>query len=161
MWAVSWINGELEPCLWKDHQQRILIVGELEHLKEKYEEATGWECVDPLTYFQEIEHGSLFVFVDHKVLCLNEVRPGFSKERILAEEFVGQGIDTETVVAVCRKVCATIGLKRFVVGTRAPANGRIAGLAKMYQRQGLSVSTIELMGEVHEQQKDPQGGGQV
>lgn len=161
MWAVSWINGKMEACEWKDHQQRILIVGELEHLKEEYEKNTGWKCADPLEVFQEIECGSLFVFIGHKVLCLAETRPWFSAENVLTEEFVGQGIDTDTVIAVMREACATVGLKRFVVGTRAPANGRIAGLAKKYQQQGLSISTIELMGEVHGQQEDPQAGGEV
>lgn len=149
MWAVSWIGGKLEECEWKPHQQRILVLAELEHLRETYEATTGWACVTAEEALEEIEGGSLFVFVGHRVMVLSESKPWFSAERVLVEEFIGAGIDTETAVAVMRETCRTVDIKRFTVGTRAVANGRHAGLAKLYQREGLTVSTVELMGEEH------------
>lgn len=149
MWAVSWINGKLEECEWKPHQQRILVLAEMEHLREAYQIQTGWECADAAEALAEFEDSSLFVFIGHKVMVLSETRPWFSKERVLTEEFIGQGIDIETAVAVMQETCRTVDIKRFTVGTRAAANGRHAGLAKLYQREGLTVSTVELMGEIH------------
>jgi hypothetical protein len=155
MWAVSFIDGELGECKWKPHQQRIFVLAELQDLRDEYERMTGWECVTPEEYLADIETTALFVFVNDKVVCLSETRPGFSRETVIAEEFVGRGVDVRTVAAIARAAGAMVGLKRFVVGTRAPANGRIAGLAKLYQREGLAISTIELMGEVNGQQENP------
>lgn len=148
MWSVSFVNGELVPCKWSAHQQEILILAELEDLKTGYEAATGWACVSAQEAFDSLRQGNLFVFVDHRPMCLSEAQPWFSAERVLTEEFVGQGIDTDTAVAVMLAVAAVVDVKRFVLGTRAAANGRHAGLANKYQRSGLFVSTVELMGVV-------------
>lgn len=150
MWALSWVDGKLTDCQWKPHQQRILILSELEHLKQGYEDREGWPCTTAEEALTQIERSSIFVFDGHKVLALSAVQPWFSKEEVLTEDFVGQGMDIPTVVAIMREVCKVVCLKRFTVGTRAAANGRHAGLARLYENEGLSVSTLELKGEIDE-----------
>lgn len=155
MWAVSWVNGELMPCEWKPHQQEILIKSEMERLRDVYVQ-TGWDVASVDEAYNElIEAGgmNLFVFVGPNVMCLCEDRPWFSRERVLYEEFIGMGIGLATVVEVMREVCKTVDIKRYATGTRAAVNQRHAGLAKLYSKEGLTISAIELMGEVRNGQE--------
>ena len=163
MMAASWVDGELVECQWRPHQQEILIKAELAHLREAYEQ-TGWECEsvdDAYIGLTESKGLNLFVFVGSAVLCLCEDRPWFSKERVIYEEFIGQGIGLATVVEIMAYVCEMVGATRYVAGTRAAANQRHAGLAKLYSKEGLTISAIELTGVVSNGQKDSQGSGQV
>lgn len=150
MWAYSWEDGKLVTCRWSAHQQEILIKGELAHLKDAYEQ-TGWETEDVDTAFANLTGAQgicLFVFVGSAVLCLCEDRPWFSKERVLHEEFIGQGIGLPTVVEIMEYVAKVVDVRRYIAGTRAAANQRHAGLAKLYSKEGLTISAIELMGVV-------------
>lgn len=151
MWSVSYINGELVPCEWNPDTQRLIVLATLSELKEGYA-VTGWPTALVKDAMESLIEGNLFVFVGDKVMCLSQCRPWFSAEDILTEEFVGNGIGLETVTRVMRVAASVMGVSRFVVGTRAAANQRQAGLARLYQREGLTVSTIELMGTTHEQE---------
>lgn len=159
MIAKSWVNGELVECRFSERAQRKLLLCSLYHLRDSYKD-TGWALAEPEEAAAELSDGALFVFVGDKLMCISDVKPWFAAEHIIAEEFVDPGIPLETVKAVCEYVCKLLGFKRYTVGTRAAANQRHAGLAKKYQQHGLSVSTVELMGVVHEQE-DPQTGSQV
>lgn len=159
MWAVSWINGELVECEWSEETQRRLVRLSLHTLRDRYK-STGWRLAEVEAAYAELVDGNLFVFVGPSVMCLSECRPWFSAERVLTEEFVDDGIPLETVVAVMRAAAQVVDVNRFTVGTRAAANQRHAGLAQHYQRTGLAVSTVELMGVIHEQ-KDSQDRSQV
>jgi hypothetical protein len=163
MMAASWVDGALVECTWRPHQIEILIKAELAHLREAYEQ-TGWEIEDvdtAYTALTEAEGLNLFVFVGPNVLCLCEDKPWFSKERVVYEEFIGQGIGLATVVEIMAAVCKMTDCKRYVAGTRAAANQRHAGLAKLYSKEGLTISAIELMGVVSIGKKDKKGSGQV
>jgi hypothetical protein len=157
MWAASWVNGEFVPCIFTERAQRSLVLLELFKLHEGYK-ATGWKLVEPQEALEALIPCNLFVFVGSIPMCISANKPWFSAELVLAEEFVGGGIDTDTAADILRAACEMQGANRFVVGTRAAANMRHAGLAKLYQKSGLSVSTIELMGVVHGKQVDPKIG---
>lgn len=162
MWAVSWKDGKLVECEWSPHQQEILIKGEMAYLKDAYEQ-TGWLTEDVDTAYANLTESSgmnLFVFVGPAVMCLCEDKAWFSKERVLYEEFIGQGIGLSTVVDIMIEVCKVVDIGRYVAGTRAAANQRHAGLAKCYSMEGLTISAIELMGVIHGQE-NPQGGSEV
>lgn len=143
--SLSWENGQLVPCKFSERGQLKLLLCSLYDLRDGYA-PTGWKLAEPETAAAELIDDGLFVFVADKIICLSEARPWFSSEHVITEEFVDQGIPLDTVVQVMRAVCALVGCQRFTVGTRAAANQRHAGLAKLYQQHGLAVSTVELMG---------------
>lgn len=159
MIAKSWINGELVECQFSQATQKRLLLCSLYALRDTYQ-GSGWALAEPEDAAADLTDGGLFVFVGDKLMCLSDVKPWFATEHIITEEFVDQGIPLETVKAVCEYVCRLLGFKRYTVGTRAAANGRHAGLAKKYQQTGLSVSTVELMGVINEQEGS-QAGSQV
>lgn len=146
MWSVSLVGDELLPCTLTPGCQSFLVLSTLGHLADTYKD-TGWEIVTPADALKELQ-GNLFVFVDASVMCISISRPWFSKEDVLVEEFVGQGIGLQRVTQIMRLATSVMGAKRFVVGTRAAVNQRHSGLAKLYEREGLAVSAVELMGVV-------------
>lgn len=145
MHCMSWINGALVPCEWSARGCRSLVRLSLSVLAERYPDwdlATPDEALDRLTSEDE---DTVFVFVDDKVLCLSVSMPWFSWDNVLSEVFVDEGISLEEIVTIMECVAKTTGLSRIAVGTRAVPGGRHAGLAKLYSRVGMTVSTIELM----------------
>ena len=146
MWSVSLIGDKLLPCTLSRDRQLFLTLSTLGQLAVEYEK-TGWEVVTPEEALAS-HSGNLFVFVDASVMCISISRPWFSKRDVLVEEFVGQGIGLHRVNQIMRLATSIMGAKRFVVGTRAAVNQRHSGLAKLYEREGLTVSAVELMGVV-------------
>lgn len=146
MWSVSLIGDELLPCTLTPGHQQYVVRNTLYLLADTYK-VTGWETVTPEEALDALK-GNLFVFVDTSVMCISISRPWFSKEDVLVEEFVGQGIGLHKVTKIMRLATSVMGAKRFVVGTRAAVNQRHSGLAKLYEREGLAVSAVELMGVV-------------
>lgn len=146
MWSVSLVGDELLPCTLAPEYQQYVVRNTLYLLADAYK-VTGWETVTPEEALAELQ-GNLFVFVDASVMCISISRPWFSKEDVLVEEFVGQGIGLHRVTKIMRLATVVMGAKRFVVGTRAAVNQRHSGLAKLYEREGLTVSAVELMGGV-------------
>jgi hypothetical protein len=158
MWSVSWKGGAMVECEWSAETQRRLLRLSLLYLKTEYEK-TGWRVAEVDDAMEELIPGNLFVFVGPHIVCLSECRPWFSAERVLTEEFVDPNIGLDTVVDICRHAANVVDVRRFTVGTRAAANQRHAGLAKLYQKQGLSVSTVELVGVIHGQQENQEDRG--
>ena len=148
MWSVSWKDGQLGECEFDAPTQRALLRASMHALKAEYEK-TGWKVASATAAMTELIPGNLFVFVGPNIICLSEGRPWFSAERVLTEEFVDPGIGLETVIEIMKAAADIVDVKRFTVGTRAAANQRHAGLAKLYQKQGLTVSTVELVGVIH------------
>lgn len=148
MYIYSFVGGELVACVFPEHTARRLILASMYALHKGYSE-TGWRLKDPEEALAELEGHAAFVFVGDKVICLTESQPWFSDESIVSEEFVTDGIHPVLTIAVIKAVCGLMNIRRFAVGTRAVANERHAGLAKLYQRDGLTVSAIELSGVVH------------
>ena len=159
MWSVSWDGEKMIECQLLPRTQRSLLLLSLYTLRDRYA-GEGWALETPETAAEELTPGNLFVFVGDKLMCLSQSKPWFSAEYVITEEFVDEGIPLETVKAVCEAACRDIGIRRYTVGTRAAPNQRHAGLASLYQREGLTVSTVELMGVIHEQ-KDSQDRGEV
>ncbi|ANH51093.1 hypothetical protein FDH02_gp17 [Pseudomonas phage VSW-3] len=147
MYFYSFKDGELGACQFSDATARRLVLVSLYALHREYT-ATGWDLTDPESALKELEDHSAFVFIDDRVICLSESKPWFSNEPVVSEEFVTDGIRPEQVKQVIEAVCRLMGVRRYAVGTRAVANGRHAGLSKLYQQEGLTVSTVELTGVV-------------
>lgn len=140
----SWDNG-LVPCEWSDSTARKLVRISLSALAQAYA-STGWELEsedDALAALEE--NGTAFVFVGSSIVAVNLDTPWFSKESVIYEEFVDEGIPLATVIAVLEAAARKIGVRRILVGTRAAPNQRHAGLAKLYTQEGMTVSTVELM----------------
>lgn len=153
MISRSWVNGTLVECEFSERAQRHLLLCSLYALRDTYL-ATGWQMKTPeeaAEALTESEDDSFFVFVGDKLVCLSAAQPWFSKEYVLTEEFVDPGVPPETVKAIMLEVCRLVDIDRFEVGTRAVANQRHAGLSRLYQQQGLAVSTVTLMGVVNGQ----------
>lgn len=146
MWSVSLVGDELLPCTLSPEYQQYRVRNALYALADTYK-VTGWDTVTPNEALAALQ-GNLFVFVDASVMCISISRPWFSNEEVLVEEFVEQGIGLQRVTQIMRLATSIMGAKRFVVGTRAAVNQRHSGLAKLYEREGLSVSAVELMGVV-------------
>lgn len=153
MKSLSWESGQLSACTLSEAVQRKLLLCSMYSLRVEYA-PTGWQMVTPEEAADALgnDDDNLFVFVGYNMVCLTQCRPWFSAEDVITEEFVDQDIPLETVVEIMQAVARLAGCRRFSVGTRAAANQRHAGLARLYQRQGLAVSTVELMGVVHEQE---------
>lgn len=158
MWSVSWKNGETVECEFSAKAQRSLLLASLYALYQGHAEM-GWKLNTPEEVIDELIPGNLFVFVGDKIMCLSETQPWFAAERVLNEEFIDAGISIETIHEVMRYVCGVVDTRRYCVGTRTAANQRHDGLAKLHRQQGLTVTTIELMGEIHGKQEDQKDAG--
>ena len=145
MWSASWVDGELVPCLLSPVAQRRAVLCTLSTLAQGYEKS-GWAVTTPEKALFELEQGNLFVFVGVHPMCISMDKPWFATEFVLIEEFVSQGIGLAPVVAIMRKAMDVMSARRFVVGTRAVLNQRHGGLAKLYEREGLAISAVELTG---------------
>ncbi len=147
MWSVSWKDGELVPCEFLPETQRKLLRISLYGLRQEYEK-TGWALVPLDVAMEEIIPGNMFVFVGDKIMGVSAAKPWFSSEGLVVEEFVDYGIPLDTVVAVLKASASIYGVRRYAVGTRAAMKQRHSALARLYEREGLSVSTIELTGVI-------------
>lgn len=145
MQYFSWKGGELAKCEWSERGARALMRISLCQLKSAYA-STGWPTVEPDEAFDNLNDvDTIVVFVDELIVCVSVAQPWFSAEPVITEEFVDAGVPLATVVAICEFVARSAGISRILVGTRAAPNQRHAGLAQLYSREGMVVSTVELM----------------
>lgn len=141
----SWENNSLTECVWSESTARRLVRISLSTLRERYE-VTGWDLLRPDDALANLDElGTTVVFVGDLCVAMNIDQPWFSKEPVLYEEFVDDGVPLGTVVSILEHAAKVVGIKRILVGTRAAPNQRHAGLAKLYTQEGMAVSTVELM----------------
>ncbi len=162
---ADWVNGEIVPSHLSPRGAMSLLRISLSELAKNYSH-TGWETLSPEDAAKNlIDEDTIFVFVDYKIVAVSMSQPWFSAEAVITEEFVDEGVPLHVVNAILEFVARTVGVKRILVGTRAAPNQRHAGLAKLYSREGLTVSTVELMRVIdYEQeglQERPQDAEQV
>lgn len=145
MRMAMWTGHNLEQVDLSYHAAKSLVLNALYGLKQRYVE-TGWSTKDPEEAFRAlIDEEALFVFTrSHRVVCLTMCQPWFSGEDVLCEEFVDEGVSLEEVTELMEYVARGANVRRLVAGTRAAPKQRHAGLAKLYSKQGWSVSTMEL-----------------
>ncbi|WYW04338.1 hypothetical protein Kurepalu1_00036 [Pseudomonas phage vB_PpuP-Kurepalu-1] len=105
----------------------------------------------------DAEHGARFA-VDELMLAItptsvigfNVAETWFSPEKIIGEEFIGPRIgcvvDMADAVACLSAIAKRAGCPRVCLGTRS--NSRHVALARLLERTGCRISTIELTKEI-------------
>lgn len=141
----SWENNSLTGCIWTEGTARRLVRIALSSLHDRYK-GTGWDLLSPDEALMNLDElGTVVVFDGPLCVAVNIDKPWFSREQIVYEEFVEDGVPLATVVAILEHIARQMEVKRILVGTRAAPNQRHAGLAKLYTQEGMAVSTVELM----------------
>ena len=133
-----------------DHLRKLMLV-DLVILRQQYRDA-GWALVRPeeaLETFLESDM-ALVVLPGDRLMMVSAGRPWFSPDIILSEEWLGHGVTVPEAVEVMKAIGRAHGIERFEVGTRATPGQRHEAAARLYQRQGLRLSTCVLEGKTHE-----------
>lgn len=150
--VVSTFTGSLD-------YMRRRIISELTGLADGYAD-TGWKLADPIQAFETIKDEFTFVLLESGgLMAVSSNVPWFSQEHVLSEEWLGAGVTTSAAVEAMNAICKQAGISRFEVGTRAAPGQRHQAASRLYQRDGLRVSTITLTGDTHEQEDSTQGYG--
>lgn len=143
----SW-DGELTHLQEDRGVIREQIKSALQWLKDQYA-VQGWQHVaEPEDIVESVMEDVHLVRVGKAWIGFDIVTPWFMTKPVVSEEFVSGEIELATVVAVLEAVGREFGIDRLAVGTRAAAGGNHLGLARLYQRQGLAVSALELTKEI-------------
>lgn len=139
---------------------RQRVISELTRLAEGYKD-TGWHVTDPVKAYHRTREDFTFVLLHcGGIMAVSSHVPWFAEEHVLSEEWIGAGVTTEEAADAMRLMCKVMGFTRFEVGTRATPGQKHEAAARLYQRQGLRLSTISLEGVVtHEQETVTQGDG--
>lgn len=120
-------------------------------LKESYK-VQGWKDIkEPVDVVQEVMDSFYFMWVGSTFVAFSVEQPWFSNSTVVAEEFVvpfGSTPKLADVVAALTVAGQAAGATRLVIGTRAAPRGKHAALARMYNRQGLASSAMELTKEI-------------
>lgn len=130
---------------------RRLVLCDLTILAAQYA-GQGWELRRPeeaLEGFQTDDY-ALLVLPGDRLIMVSAGRPWFSPELVFSEEWVGHGVTTAEACDAIRLVAAKFGATKFEVGTRATPGARHDAAARLYQRQGMRLSTHVLVGDIHE-----------
>lgn len=152
-------DGSVRPFTDSGWYMKNRIISELTRLSEEYR-STGWKMEDPYMAYQAIKDEFQFVVLpDGGVMAVSTNKPWFSREWVLCEEFIGAGVTTEQAAFALRCIAKAIRVNRFEVGTRATPGAKHQAAARLYQRAGLTCSTITLGGTVDEQEDSSQGDG--
>lgn len=148
---------KIDVLRWEDNQltcyqeNRNKLILDLHHvmscLKDQYE-GQGWKNLCPYTAAVNAVDDFDLVYVDGGLIGFTVGQPWFvSGGDCISEEFV-YDVPVDTVVKVLKDIGTRAGCKRLLLGTRAVPRGKHAALARLYEGQGLAVSTIELTMEL-------------
>lgn len=141
-------DGELTH-LQEDRQtvRDRMLLG-LQWLKEQYT-TQGWQfIVEPEDIVDTLIDEATLLMVGPCIVGFSVEVPWFLTEPVIGEEFIMFDGNLTDIVAGLEAVGKQYGACRLVVGTRAVAGGRHVALARLYSRQGFSVSTLELTKEI-------------
>lgn len=141
------VKGVMTP-----HLRRLMLV-DLTILAAQYT-GTPWTLKRPEEAQEALLESDaiLVVFPDNALMCVSLGQPWFSSDWVLSEEWLGHGVNTDRAVQALQHIAKALNVKRFEVGTRATPGQRHEAAARLYQRQGLRLSTCVLEGEVDEQE---------
>lgn len=139
---------------------RHRIISELTGLAEGYKD-TGWKLADPVEAFATIKDEFTFVLLESGgMMAVSTNVPWFAQEHVLCEEWLGAGVTTTEAASAMKAICKQAGISRFEVGTRAVPKQKHSAAARLYQRDGLRLTTITLEGVMNDEQEDAaQGNG--
>lgn len=117
-------------------------------LKGRYT-AQGWQfIVEPEDIVDTLIDEAQLLMVGPSIVGFSIGVPWFLTRPVVGEEFIMFDGNLTDIVAGLEAVGKHCGACRLEVGTRAAANGKHAALARLYIRQGLTVSTLELTKEI-------------
>lgn len=158
MRVVQILNGKIFAA-GRNDLIRARIISELTALAEGYK-GTGWKVTCPIKAFHRTKDEFTFVLLESGgIMAVSSQVPWFAEQHVLSEEWIGAGVTTQEAIDTLKLMAEVMGFERYEVGTRATPGQRHEASARLYQRQGLRVSTIALEGVVeHGQQKDSSQG---
>ena len=161
MRVLQIVDGELTTAHYRQrHIHRARIISELTALAEGYK-GTGWKITCPIEAYHKTKDVFTFVILESGgIMAVSSQVPWFAEEHVLCEEWLGAGVTVSDAADALYLMCKSMGFTRFEVGTRATPGQKHEAAARLYQRQGLRLSTISLEGVVtHEQETVTQGDG--
>lgn len=139
-------SGDIVPLVYTNSlRQEVLSV--LTVLADQFKE-TGVPTRCPIEALEIIGPELTFVRLSTGWMAVSTNMPWYSTEHVLCEEFVGPGVTTEQAVEALEAICKATGVRRYEVGTRAAPQQKHEAVARLYQRQGLRLSTVSLEGVV-------------
>lgn len=159
MRVLQIVNGRIVRYVGSMGLVRSRIISELTGLAEAYKD-TGWKITCPIKAFRRTQGFTFVMLESGGIMAVSSQVPWFAEEHVLCEEWIGAGVTTEEAADALRLMCKVMGFSRFEVGTRATPGQKHEAAARLYQRQGLRLSTISLEGVVeHEQETTAQSNG--
>lgn len=146
MRVLQIVDGTVSTFTGNREYIRHRIISELTRLAEVYK-GTGWQLAEPVVAFHTTEDEFTFVLLESGgMMAVSANVPWFAQEHVLSEEWLGAGVTTTEAVEAMKAICKQAGIRRFEVGTRAAPDQRHTAAARLYQRDGLRLTTITLEG---------------
>lgn len=148
------VKGVMTPYL------RSLALVDLTILADRYK-GTPWTLRRPEDALEQLlESDCILVSLSHqRLMCVSLGQPWFSTDWVLSEEWLGDCVTVPEAIGVLTALGKALNVQRFEVGTRATPGQRHEAAARLYQRQGLRLSTCVLEGEINEQESPTQSNG--
>lgn len=146
-------DGQLTYHLDNRNELRKEVLGQLTRFWDVLT-GKGWgKVIDPEAAADILLDSFIHLRVEGGLIACSTVQPWFSDEVMLAEEVV-YDLAPKDIVPAMEALAKLLGCSRIVVGTRAVSRDRHLALAKVFQQEGMSVSTVELMREVHQSSEE-------
>lgn len=141
-------DGEQLTYLQDDRNAlRPIVLDLLTQLRKQYE-CQGWQdIVQPEAIVDEVLDGIFLLQVPSGWVGFSVEIPWFMTKPVVGEEFVCCH-QLDDAVEGLTALAKSVGANRVVLGTRAAMGGKHRALARLYERRGCKVSTIELTLEV-------------
>lgn len=154
MRVLQIVGGKLFRVPEADHPMlRSRIISELTALAEGYK-GTGWKITCPIKAFHRTRGEFTFVLLaSGGIMAVSSQVPWFAEQHVLSEEWIGAGVTTQEAIDTLKLMATVMGFERYEVGTRAAPGQKHEAAARLYQRQGLRLSTISLEGVVNDEQE--------
>ncbi|MNP00456.1 hypothetical protein D3C76_922470 [compost metagenome] len=144
-------NGQLAHYMDSEDNVRHRVLCALNWL-HKNMQASGWRNLrSPEELLQHCMDEFMFLHVENSYVAVSTVEPWFVDEIVLAEEFNAPyegetGADVEEISAALGVMAKAAGCTMYSLGTRANLKQR--GLARLFEKTGARISTIELVKEL-------------
>jgi hypothetical protein len=144
-------NGQLAHYMDSEASVRKDVLAALRWLHKQMTES-GWRNVNPPeTLVDHCMQEYMFLYVGNSIIAVDVVEPWFVAETVLAEEFNAPfagdtGADVSEITTAMAIMAAAAGCTMYSLGTRA--NTRQRGLARLFEKTGARLSTIELVKEL-------------
>lgn len=146
--VISWDGQQLTYLQEERHSVRTLMLELLCRLRDEYA-CQGWKHIaEPELIVDDVLDSVTLMRTATGYVGFTLGTPWFMSAPIISEEFVVMGTNLTDAVEGLKEIGRRHGAVRVTFGTRAAHNGRHQGLARVYERLGCTVSTIELTTEI-------------